>query len=299
MKTLKYVCYALLVLIVSVFDFYSFNLVFSVVSNYQTNILPTGIAFIPMFMFMLITVVLLIGVYYYNIKQRRDSYFVRQYSIICGSFALVGLIFSILAGKYVYHGFTKPYIFDAYPLWMHIIHALLLGIFTYLAVRSIKDIKENKPKKTYEFEKYHNWMMFGIVLLVLYSLEKLGAFTLLPMYYSTYDSAYVIPFYIQLLVPAFLLFVFLAHRNNVVTKKVSWIMLLVSTVYSVFSLIYIIAISHNNYPLTINPLSPVQQLERLVTMPIDTIVLYAVSLILPIALGIRWLIIRISSKKGH
>ena len=299
MKTFRYICSILLILIVSVFAFYSFNLVFAVVCNYQSKILPTGIAFIPIFMFMLITVTILIALYYYLIKNRRDSYLVRQYSIILGSFALIGVIFSILAGTYIYHGFLKQYIVYGYPLGMLIIHTLLLAVFVYLAVISCVDIKQNKIEKTYEFEKHHNLQMVGLVALLIYALERLGAFTLLPVYFSSYDGIYVLPYYIQLLVPAFILFVFLMHRNNVVSKKTSWIMLLVSTLYSVMSLVYIIVISHNNYPLTINPLSAILQFERLVTFPIDTILLYLVSLVLPISLGIRWLIKTIVSKKGH
>lgn len=299
MKALKYVCSTLLVLIVSIFAFYSFNFVFSIIINYRSNFMPTLIGFVPVFMFMLITVTISIALYYYLIKNRKDSYFIRQYSIICGSFALVGVIFSILSGTVAYHGFFKQYIVFGYPFGMLLVHCLLLAVFVYLAVVSMIDIKKNNPEKTYEFSKYHNLKMLGIIALLMYALERLGAFTLLPVYYSSYDGIYVLPYYIQLIVPAFILFVFLMHRNNIVSKKVSWIMLLVSVVYSVASLIYIILISKDNYPLIVNPLSPILQLERLITFPIDTVVLYGVSLILPISLGIRWLIITISSKKGR
>ena len=286
-------------LVVSIFAFYSFNFIFSLICNYRSNFVPTLIGLVPVFMFMLITVTILIALYYYLIKNRKDSYFVRQYSIICGSFALVGVIFSILSGTVAYHGFFKRYIVFGYPFGMLIIHTLLLAVFVYLAVISIIDIKKNSPEKTFEFEKHHNLKMFGIVILTLYALERLGGFTLLPVYFSSYDGIYVLPYYIQLIVPAFILFVFLMHRNNIVSKKVSWIMLLVSTLYSVASLIYIIVISHDNYPIIVNPLTPVLQFERLITFPIGTIILYGVSILIPIALGIRWLIITISSKKGH
>ena len=107
-------------------------------------------------------------------------------------------------------------------------------------------------------------------------MEKLGAFVLIPLFWSSYDSVYVIPFLIQLLMPISLFVVYMIDQHWKHSMKLNVILYGSILAYSLFSLIYMVVASHGNYPTYVNPLSPILQLERLVTSPLGFIIMYLV-----------------------
>ena len=269
-----------LLLMVAVITFFTWNLIFSLVSNYEA-LSMTSISSLPMVFFMIILYVLIFAVFDYEVLKRKDAYFFRKFSIIVASFALLGMISSILDGTIVYHTFVGDYVFFAMPLFMLIVHALICGIAVYGAVLSCKSIHDNKPEKTWERPKLYWIREVLMALLLMFALEKFGAFLLLPVFWSSYDSIYVLPFYIQLLIPSFIVVMYFVDRHWLHNKKLNIILSGSALAYSLFSLIYMLLMSKGTWPLVINPLSPILQLERLITKPIGAIVLYAVSLIYP------------------
>ena len=281
MKLLKNILATILVLMIAVITFFTWNLICSVVSNYQSMSL-VALSGLPMIMFMIEIYVLLFGVYNYICLKRRDPYFFRKYSLILGSFALVGIVTSILDGTIVCHTFVGDYIFSAFPLFMLIIHVLFLGISVYSAVIAIKQICKEKPEKTWENGKFYWVREVLIAFMLMFALEKLGAFVLLPLFWSSYDSVYVIPFYIQLLVPIFLFCAYMVGRQWLHDKKKNIILLSIAFGYSILSLIYMVLAANilkENYQLIANPLSPILQLERLITKPYGFIIMYAFCLL--------------------
>lgn len=279
-RLLKNCLATVLLLMVAVITFFTWNLIFSLVSNYE-SLSMTSISSLPMVFFMIILYVLIFAVFDYEVLKRKDAYFFRKFSIIVASFALLGIVSSILDGTIVYHTFVGDYVFFAMPLFMLIVHALICGIAVYGAVLSCKAIHDNKPEKTWERPKLYWIREVLIALLLMFALEKLGAFLLLPVFWSSYDSVYVLPFYIQLLIPAFIVVMYFVDRHWLHNKKLNIILSASALCYSLFSLIYMLLVSKGTWPLVINPLSPILQLERLITKPIGAIVLYAVSLIYP------------------
>ena len=141
MKTLKKILFVLYVLMLAVITFYTFNLVCSLISNYQ-SVSRTTMSCIPMFMFMLICIIFLFIIFNFVVYKRRDPYFVRKYAITVGIMSLIGVIFSILCGTYVYHKFFGDYVFQAYPFVMLFVHLVFLAISIYYLVLALKDIKE-------------------------------------------------------------------------------------------------------------------------------------------------------------
>lgn len=278
-RPIKILLFTLVTLIVSVVTFFTFNLVFSAVSNYE-NVTRVILSLFPMFFFMCELVTLMMGAYYFFLKKRRDPYFFRQYSITLGVFALLGIVFSILTGTVVYHGFFKENIFDAYPFIMLLAHAAILGLSLRFAIPACKTIAKEKPEKTFIVPKLYFVRMMFLVLIFVYALERLGAFTLLPVYYSDVDGAVVIPYFIQLLVPTLILVTYVIHEDFLRNRKVTIILSSIAFGYSLFSMIYMLCVAHNAYPLTINPLSAINQFERLIRYPISHILLYGLSLLL-------------------
>lgn len=279
-QLLKNTLAVILVLMIGVITFYTWNLIFSFVSNYE-SLSITSISSLPMVFFMIELYCLMFAAFGYIRLNRRDPYFFRKYSIVITCFALLGVVSSILDGTIVYHTFVGDYIFFAMPLFMLIVHVLFLGAAGYVAVLSCLNIAKQKPEKVKYNGKFYWVREILLALLVMYALEKLGAVVLLPMFWSSYDSGYVVPFFIQLLMPSLIVVIYMLDRHFLKDRKVSIILNSVVLLYSVISLVYIILMNKFAHVLIINPLSPVLQLERLITKPIGAIVLYALSLIYP------------------
>lgn len=296
MKVLKNILAVLLVLMISVITFYTWNLIFSFVSNYQA-LSPTSLSCIPMVMFMSEIYIILFAVYNYVVLKRRDAYFWRKYSLLVAGFALVGFAFSIVCGTYVYHTFIGDYVFAAYPLVMLIAHGALLAFCCYVAFISIKEIVLDKPEKSWKNGKLYWLKELGIAELLMFGLEKFGGIVLLPLLWSSYDSALVIPFYIQLLMPLALFVLYMIDQTWKHNRKLNVILYGSILAYSLFSLLYMGLVSVGRYPEIVNPLSPIMQLERLLTTPYGFIILYALCLIMSTAFVTYNVIKLVLSKK--
>lgn len=280
MKTFKLTLSIILILMLSVIVFYTSNLLFSVVSNYEA-VSKTSLAFLPLAFITAILVTLLICAYRFYIRKINDMYFIRLYSILILVFSVLGLAFSIVVGTYVYDGFTKRYIFHNYPLFTLIINVIFLLISGYgLFYSERKIVKENAPR-IYKSNAAYALRTLGVSMLLVFALNRLGAFCLLPIYYSTTDGAYLIPYYIQLLIPALIMVNYCIFENCGQNRKIPLISSAIALGYTIFSLIYMIILSHNNYPLCLNAITAIQLFERLVKYPVNLLVMYVVSFSIP------------------
>lgn len=275
MRTLKNILGVLLAMMVGIITFFTFNLLFSFVSNYEA-LSPTSFSMFPMLFFMFEIYTALFAVFNYVVLKRQDAYFWRKYSLIVAIFALVGVAFSILCGTYVYHTFVGDAVFGGYPLIMLIVHGALLCSSCYVYVTSVLKIKKENPERTWKNSKTYWLKELAIADLLMFGLEKFGAILLLPLFWSSYDSVYVIPFFIQLLMPLALFVTYMMDKHWKHCKKLNVIMYGSIFVYSVFSFVYMIAMAHGTYPLMVNSLSGILHFERLITKPIGFVVLYLV-----------------------
>jgi len=280
MKPMKLILFILGIFMLSIITFYSFNLIFTVVANHKALDL-VSLSGLPLILFMIILIIILVAGWRFFKRKETDLYYARYYAIVVGAMSVVGLGLSIFTGAVIYKTFTGPYVFNNYPLIMTIVYSALILACGGLIYFITSTIKAGKISKTYKGTFVYGLREAGLSILLMYALERLGAFVLLPIYYSSYDSAVVIPYLIQLIIPAFIMFTYVTHEFFGANRKRTFILSCVAFGYSVFSLIYMIAISKGNYPLTINSLSVVQQFERLVTYPISAIILYMISLSLP------------------
>ena len=223
MKVLKNILAVVLVLMISVITFFTWNLIFSFVSNYAA-LSRTSLSPIPMIMVMIEIYVCLFALYDYIVLKRRDAYFWRKYSLIVAGFDLVGFAFAIVCGTFVYHTFVGDYVCFAYPLIMLIVHGLFLCFSCYTAVFAFKSIAKDKPVKSWSNSKTDWIRKVLIAFLLMFGLEKLGAIVLLPTLWSGYDSVYVIPFYIQLLMPMALFITYMIDRTWKHSRKLNVIL---------------------------------------------------------------------------
>ena len=297
MKQLRFTLFVLGVLMLSIIAFYTFNILFSLVSNYEALDI-ISLSGIPMYLMFINIMIIVISGYRYFMKKEPDLYYVRYYSVVVGVIALIGLGMSIFVGTAVYGSFVKDYVFKCYPLISLIVFTLMLGGSIALFVMLTRKFKAEGIEKTYKGTFVYGLREAGLSILVVYALVKLGAFTLMPIYWSSYDGVYVIPFLIQLLVPTLIVVTYIIHEDFLRNRKVTFILSCIAFGYTLFSLIYMILMTRGNYPLTINPLSTVQQLERLVTFPVSSILLYGVCLLIPLLNGLNNGILLIKEKKA-
>ena len=191
MKLLKNLLGTVLVLMIAVITFFTWNLIASLVSNYQ-SLSMTSISSLPMVILMCEIYVLLYATYDHVVLKRKDAYFYKKYSIILACFAIAGIVTSVLDGTIVYHSFVGDYILAGFPLFMLIIHAVLLGISVYLLIPSIIEIYKEKPEKTWKNPRFYGVRRVLVAFMLMFALEKLGGLVLLPIYWSSYDSGYVV-----------------------------------------------------------------------------------------------------------
>ena len=297
MKLTRLVLGILGIFMVSIITFYAFNLIFTVVANHQALDI-VSFSGLPLILFMIILIIIMVSAWRYYKREETDIYYARYYAIVVGALSLVGLGLSIFTGAGIYHNFVGSYVFNAYPLIMTIVYSLLVIGSVTLTVLLTKTIKNEAIEKTYKGTFLYGLREAGLSILLVYALERLGAFILIPVYFSSYDGVYVLPYLIQLLVPAFIMFTYINHEYFGGNRKRTFIFSCVAFGYSLFSLIYMICISKGNYPLTINGLSVIQQFERLVCYPISAIIMYVVALILPLLNGINNGILLLKEKKA-
>ena len=173
---------------------------------------------------------------------------------------------------------------------MIIIHTLILGAAIYLLVVSCKQLKKNPEEKKRKITVYYVFYNIGLVSLLLYALNRAGAFLLLPIFWSMENSWMMIPYYLQMLVPLAVVICHCLYKDFIKEDKkrlFAYIASLSIVGYSIFSMIYTSIITAANYPNSITVLSPILQFERLVMFPIDYMAMYAVTLSLPVSSFIR------------
>ena len=298
MRLLKNLLGTIIVLMIAVITFFTWNLIGSLISNYQ-SLSMTSISSLPMVILMIELFVILYAVFEHVVLKRKDAYFYRKYALILACFAAVGIVTSILDGTIVYHTFVGDYIFFAFPLFMLIVHAILLGISAYLLIPSIIEICKEKPQKTWKNPRFYWVRQVLVAFMLMFALEKLGGLVLLPIYWSSYDSGYVVPMLIQFLVPTFLFVAYMVDRHFKHDKKLNIILLSIAFCYSILSMIYMLILCNvwkGFYMNIANPLSTILHIERLITKPLGAIILYAFCLLFS-GINLVLNIVRLSKEK--
>ena len=301
MKLFKNIIAIIFILLVSVIVFFTFNLLFSALSNYQSpsKYLLTSI---PMLMFMCELIIGLFRAFGFFVLKRRDVYFYRKFAIMTLVCSVIGFLFSILCGTYIYGTFFGDSVFTAYPFVMLCFHSLGLISSSYWSFISIKEIVSDKPQRVWKNPKLYWLRELFIGEMLVFALERLGGFVLLPTYFSSYDSIYVIPVYLQLLIPTLIFVTYMIHEHWLHNRKVTIILSSIALGYTLMSMTYMLimaSVFKENYPMLVNPLSPVMQLERLVTFPVGFIVLYGFSILVPALNLLNNVIMAIKEKKAN
>ena len=214
------------------------------------------------------------------------------YSIIFASLGLIGTISLILNSILNYHSFVAPYPFKGYTIIFLILNVLLLVGPVVGLVFYVKKMEPDQEK--FQFKFLYVLKTIGYFLFICLAFNRLGMFLGAPMYVHWRTLFKTFPFYLFLLVPMFILVVkVLLYFDVLKTKKMKVILVSIALGVTVlFAGAYIILGIVDTS--VISAISPALPLERLATMPIETII----HLLACLAMTIPCLVILLKNKEA-
>ena len=281
----KVVFIALTILMALVINYSSYAL-WTIISNYE-SMAPEMLGGFPLYMFIAWVVTFMFYCYRAEIKGLNDAFAKKHYSILGVIFGGLGLVFSILCGTWIYGSFVPEYpiVFAGYPLVMTIVHTALLAIAIYELVKAQQEIKDGNLTCDRKSSVGHVFETMAYVFFTLFGLGRLGAFLCLPLYWSSQNTVYVLPYYLQLLAPISILVCCLLYKDFLgKNKKFGLISTLVIFGVSLLTMTYMIILEKAceqethlwNATIYINALSQIQNPGRLLTGPINFEIMYVV-----------------------
>ena len=255
----------------SFMTFYVSNMIFSDVGNTFYGLHDTFfVGSIPGFMIVpdVVLATLFVIRYYMRPKFRRKM--VKLYTTLLAVFSVIGIATAVYAGAKLYDSFLEPYPFPGYVVISIVVHALLLAGAIYVKAALVKKMPEDPAKRKIQV----GYVIYTLVLaiLIFFAYNRLGALLWMPVYVHARTLYMTFPFYIWLLVPMALL----AHVGFRVFDTYDRIkngdiinLIIVLCAHTILSAV-VIYLGMNNTQF-ISAISPALALERLATMPIDTI----------------------------
>lgn len=278
-KNLNYIFFIALVLIVSLMSKESVNMLLTIVFNYQSPSIEM-LSGLPMYLALII--IYIIAFLFIDIVKNKNDLIIRikRISIAIIILSFLGSLASIFVGIFVYNSFFDIYVFRAYPFLMLLFHLFCLILFTFIHIRIKRQIINSidsilVPKITMK----SILKIFAYETIMIYAGSYLGEFLLLFNVISI-NSWMIIPFYIQITIPAieFILYivykVFIKDKYN---KRFVYISTFSCLSFSIVSLILTLIAYYSNPILVTTLTSPFMQIERVIGVPICFILIYIVS----------------------
>ena len=265
----------ILAIIGSIVTFYTSNLLLSDVSNnfygfHDVNFISS----LPGFFFALDFILASIFVIRYYRYPDYKKKTINLYTIILAVFSLLGFVFSILTGAIIYRSFITPYPFFGYTIISLIVHLLLIvsSICVNMFVR--KKLPQDTAQRKYKFSYIIYSIVFPIALFFAYN--RFGAFLLAPFYVQFRTLYMTFVFYLSLLLPISLMIHVVLYYLDFYKKRegVSIIVVVALMVFNLILGIETLVLGANNTQF-ISAVSPALAIERLITLPVDTVAQFA------------------------
>ena len=192
------------------------------------------------------------------------------YMIIFACLGFIGTISLILNSVLNYHSLVAPYPFKGYTIIFLILNVLLLAgpiVCYFLYVRKMEPDQER-----FKFKFLYVLKTIGYFLFICLAFNRFGMFLISPIYIHWRTLFKTFPFYLFLLVPMFILVVkVLLYFDIIKTKKfkVAFISIALGLTVVLAGAYIVLGIVDTA---VISAISPALPLERLATMPIETII---------------------------
>lgn len=272
---------AVFVILGSLAAFFGTNLILSDVSNmFYMTITKDVLSSVPMFIVILEFIFAILCVARCIEHPAYQKKIIRHYTRILFIVSILGMASTIAAYEICYGDIKAPYPFKYAGVVLVLWH---LGCWK-LADSWMWKVKkwENDP----ESQKINVlYVLYNVILglFIFYALNRFGALLLSPTFIqvSTLDKTF--PLYICLLLPMLLLINAFGVRCGMNKKKAqnSLKLSLIALVLGVLGFIYVMLVGMKDTRY-ISAVSPVMPIERLLTKPIDSVLLFSVIIVVGI-----------------
>ena len=261
----------LLIIFGSLTTFYGMNLLMSDLANmFYTSLNKDILSSFPFFIIALDFILATIFVIrlYKHFDQKRAL--INLYSNLLVINSIAGIICSLLSGWLVYHDFLAPYPFPYYVIICIVIHVVLLVVALWADLGLKKKFEEDTDHRKVK-PKYVGYTIV-LWLLTLFSYNRLGALLFAPIYMQMRTLDLTFPFYISLLLPFVLLMYVMGNFLGWFKQgsKMSVVFPIIVLVLDIIFCAWVVYLGTSNTQF-ISAISPALGLERLATMPVDTI----------------------------
>lgn len=261
--------------------FYASNMFFSDLANGSSGI--HDIYFIASFPALFIGFDFVLAVLYLSrriLKPEAKHIHDMLYAILLAFNSCVGSVTSILSGTIVYGSFVKPYPFPYYTVISLVLHAVLLAAAVIAAFKASKLTKSSNYRKVNVVYVIHMGVLAAFTFL---AFNRFGALLWTPCYVQVRTLDLTLPFYLWLLIPIGLL----AHAALYMAgffRKHQMLGVINSMVLFVLNIAFgciSFAIAKGNTQF-VSAISPALALERLATMPVDSLIHFIGCLIISV-----------------
>ena len=258
-----------LTLLGSLFAILGANMFFSDIGN-MSAVGPKGfITTFPALMFAALFPTCFLYVLRYYLRPKTFKRMTRLYVIIAMALSFVGLLCSVLSGVMVYGSFVKPYPFPGYLIIFMILHAIVLGggVFALIKLQKLPEDEER-----FKVTAKHVFKTIGWFLFISLAMERFGLFVASPLYIYWRNFYMTFPFYLFLLVPAFLGSVKVLDVLGCFPTNQQKLILSISGICCTVCLFVAIAIPGMLNTSYVSSVSTAMPLERLASKPVEIII---------------------------
>ncbi len=279
------IAFVVYLLVASFLVFYGTNCFFTNVVNYENSLnFPFVFATFP-WLFLAIefatSLIFLVRLLRMDISYR--SHHIKVYSIQFFVYSALGVIFAIV-GMIIHKNILFDNPFPGVLLILTIVHLLICGgaVFSYF------HLKKNplcEKEERFSYTKSYGFKSALLGIFTFFALNRFGAFLQSFFYMEYAHFFFTILFYLSLISPLFMLIAFVNPSLEIKSKDnyfkqevIVWCSFLA---YNLATGLYVIITGLTN-PLLISLVSAAMPLERLITFPIDAIMLYGLNILFPI-----------------
>ena len=245
------------------------NMFFSDIGN-MSAVGPKGfITTSPALMFAALFPTCFLYVLRYYLRPKTFKRMTRLYVIIAMALSFVGLLCTILSGVMVYGSFVKPYPFPGYLIIFLVLHILVLGGGAFALVK-LQKLPEDEER--FKVTVKHVFKTLGWFLFTSLAMERFGLFVASPVYIYWRNFYMTFPFYLFLLVPAFLGTVKVLDLLGCLEKPNLKLILSIVGLACTVVLFVAIAVPGILYTSYVSSVSTAMPLERLASKPVELLI---------------------------
>lgn len=296
--------YEVLILIVlglagSYIAFRGLNFLWSDVANYA-NSLNTPYIIVSFPALMLLFVIMESISYIIRHSVMEDEYKNHMnsvYLIVAGSFALVGLVTSILSGTIVYKTMFGDYPFQGYAIVGIVFHSVILigAVVLYILNHKKKTSTDQVKKLSVEY------ILYTIIssLAIFMALNRFGALICSASFVDWRYLGLELPYFIVLAIPMILVINMILYKTYAIKISTKGSVILWSILTGVtLVLIVTVGVLGVTNPLLLALISPAMPIERLATIPLDYVLLFVLTNGFALAVLIHHVRLYIKEKKA-